>query len=151
METHQTLSQLDGNLSLVGHFEESESEEDNDATGNVDTNENTVHEIVHTSDVTNVQKIIVKVKIAANSYDDACNSVKSNLLYILDAVIIPLHLSDESIFDMEVSEDNEFPHTFVLKVELPEDIVHVEENETLEEWNNNKNGIRTLVKEFLIL
>ena len=67
------------------------------------------------SDVANVQskQIEVKVKIAAHSFDNASNSVKGNLLYILDTLIEPVHLSDESTIDIEVTQHNTYPHTVV--------------------------------------
>ena len=130
MGKHQSMAQIDGNVSFTEEKQETESDEASNLTKT---------------------RINVKVKVAAHSFDDANNTVKANLLYILDAKVEPVHLQEESTFDMEETESNVFPHIFVLKAALPEDIVFVDENETRSEWRNNKGGFQTQIKDFLIM
>ena len=81
-----------------------------------------------------VYNISLKLKAAAHSLDEASNTVKYNILLILDAIVEPAHLREESTFNMEENENILFSHTFVFKVVLPVDKVRVEEKETMEEW-----------------
>ena len=140
-EKHQNIAQVDGNYSFV---------EESDSPDEIPQTEESISNI-NTDDNNSAHKIIVKVTVSAHTHEDAYKSVRANILYILDAIIDPVHLSDESNFDLEQTENNGFPHMFVFKVILPEDIVFVDEKDVRAEWRNDKENISTQLKDVFIL
>ena len=146
MKTHEVITQIDGNITLV---------EEDTTLNEVESMGNIIREVENSTPPgkSNDKPIPLKlkVKIAANIHDYALNSLKLNILYILDSRIEGEYLPLESLFDLTKLFENKFLHIFVFNVTLPEDIVFIDQKEICEDWRNNVKGLSTKLIEFLIL
>ena len=124
------IAQLDGNISLQDD-ESTLNETGKMGNANIEDEKDTVKQT----------PFKLEVKIAAKTHDCAREALKLNILYILDYRVEPTYLPWQSSFDLGELARNEFPHIFVFKVTLPEDIVYIDDKEFSEDWRNNVKGL----------
>ena len=97
-----------------------------------------------------MQNIKVKVKVMAHTQESAFQSTKMNILYILDVKVEPQYCPEESRLDFK-SIDNIYKNEYTFLVNLPDQIVFVDENDVREWWRNPVTGISASLKDFIII
>ena len=103
MTTHEVITQLDGNNTL----------EDESTPNETDNRDNLILEDQNATppcEIVNAKPtpFKLKVKIAANMHYCALDSLKLNILYILDSRIEPEYIPLESSFDLETLIEKKF-------------------------------------------